>query len=87
MAVTGTILPKLYSNVITEHEQKKKILSHTISIVNKQTQTEDRFFFISNIVSIVKSPSNKTDHNEVNEIRDLLQCSISSEYRQQIRLA
>ena len=29
------------------------------------------------------SPSKKTDHNEVNSIRDLLQCSRSSAYRQQ----
>ena len=37
---------------------------------------------MSNIVSIVTSPSNKTDQNEVNAIRDLLQCSRSSAYRQ-----
>ena len=35
LAVTGTILPKLYANVITRHEQKKKILSHATSIGNK----------------------------------------------------
>ena len=34
-------------------------------------------------MSIVTSPTKKTDHNEVNTIRDLLQCSISSAYRQQ----
>ena len=28
------------------------------------------------------SPTKKTDHNEVHTIRDLLQCSRSSEYRQ-----
>ena len=84
MAVTGTILPKQYANVITRHKQKKKILSHTTSIGNKRQQTEDRkTFVISNIVSIVTSPSNKTDHNEFNAIRDLLQCSRSSAYRQQ----
>ena len=38
---------------------------------------------MSNIVSIVTSPSKKTDHNEVNAIQDLLQCSRSSAYRQQ----
>ena len=38
--------------------------------------------FISNIVSIVTSPTKKTDHNEVHIIRDLLQCSRSSAYRQ-----
>ena len=34
-------------------------------------------------MSIVSSPSKKTDQNEVNAIQDLLQCSRSSEYRQQ----
>ena len=42
MAVTGNILPKRYDNVITRHEQKKKILSHATSIGNKRKQTEDR---------------------------------------------
>ena len=84
VAVTGTILPKRYANVITRQEQKKKILSHATSIGNKQKQTEDRkTFVISNIVSIVSSPSKKTDQNEVNAIQDLLQCSRSSEYHQQ----
>ena len=84
MAVTGTIMPKQYANVITRHEQKKNILSHATSVGNKQKQTEDRkTFVISNIVSIVTSPSKKTDHNEVHKIRDLLQCSRSSAYRQQ----
>ena len=51
MAVTSTILPKRYTNVITRHEQKKTIFSHATSIGNKQEQTEDRkTFFISNIV-------------------------------------
>ena len=35
MAVTGTILPKLYANVITRHKLKKKMLSHATSIGNK----------------------------------------------------
>ena len=62
---------------------KEKILSHATSIGNKRKQTEERnFFVISNIVSIVKSPSKKTDHNEVNVIQDLLQCSRSSAYCQ-----
>ena len=30
MAVTGTILPKRYANVITRHEQKKKIVTCNI---------------------------------------------------------
>ena len=42
MAVTGTILPKRYANVITQHEQNKKILSHVTSIGNKRKLTEDR---------------------------------------------
>ena len=33
-------------------------------------------------MSIVTSPTKKTDHNEVHIIRDLLQCSRSSAYRQ-----
>ena len=83
MAVTGTIFPKQYANVITRHEQKKKMLSHATSIENKRKQTEDRkTFVISNIVSIVTYPSKKTDHNEVNAVQDLLQCIRSSEYRQ-----
>ena len=58
-------------------------MSHATSIGNKKKQTEDRkTFVISNIVSIVTSPSKKTDQNEVNEIQDLLKCSISSAYRQ-----
>ena len=36
-------------------------------------------------MSIVTSPSKKTDQNEVNAIWDLLQCSRSSAYRQQTR--
>ena len=84
MAVTGTILPKRYANVITRHEKNKKRLSHATSIGNKQKQTEDRkTVVISNIVSIVTYPSKKTDHNEVHTIRDLLQCSRSSAYCQQ----
>ena len=86
MAVTGTILPKRYSNIITLHEQKKTILSHATSVGNKRKKTKDRkTFVISNIVSIVTSPSKKTDHNEVHTIRDLLQCSISSAYLQQTK--
>ena len=86
MAVTGTIFPKQYANVITRHEQKKKILSHATYVGNKQKQIEDRkTFFISNIVSIVSSPSKKTDQNEVNAIQDLLKCSRSIAYRQQKR--
>ena len=80
MSVTGTILPKQYANVITQREQKKKILSHATSIGNKRKQTEDRKrFVISNIVFIVTYQSKKTDHNEVNAIQDLLQCSRSDE--------
>ena len=61
-------------------------MSHATSVGNKRKQTEDRkHFFISNIVSIVTSPSKKTDQNEVNAIRDLLQCSRSIEYFQQKR--
>ena len=34
-------------------------------------------------MSIVTSPSKKTDHNEVNTLQDLIQRSRSSAYRQQ----
>ena len=84
MPVTGAIFPKQYADVITWHKQKKKILSHATSVGNKRKQTEDRkTSVISNIVSIVTSPSKKIYQNEVNEIQNLLQCSRSSEYRQQ----
>ena len=85
MEVTGTIWPKQYANVITRHEQKKKYcpMQHLLEIKNKNRR--QNFFVISNIVSIVKSPSNKTDQNEVNAIRELFQCSRSSSYCQQKR--
>ena len=87
MAVTDTIFPKQYANAITRHEQKKTILSHAKSVGNKQKQTEDRkTFFISNIVSIVSSPSKKTHQNEVNSIQDFLQCSRSNAYCQKKQL-
>ena len=87
MAVTVTIFPKRYANVITRHEQKKFVLSHATSVGNKRKQTEDRkCFVISNIVPIVTSPSNKTDKNEVNAIQDLLRCNRSSAYCQQKKL-
>ena len=82
IAVTGTILPKQYANVITQHEQKK--LSHAKSVGNKRKQTEDRkTFVISNIVSIVTCLTKKTNHNEVHTIGYLLQYSRSCVYRQQ----
>ena len=61
---------------------KRKILSHATSVGNKRKQIEDeKHFVISNIVSIVSSPSKKADKNEVHAIKDLLQWSISSAYR------
>ena len=67
-------------------QTKEKILSHATSVGNKRKQTEERkTFVISNIVYIVTSPLKKTDHNEVHIIRDLLQCSRSSAYCQQIK--
>ena len=36
MAVTVTIFPKKYTNAITQHEQKKEILSHATSVGNKR---------------------------------------------------
>ena len=61
----------------------KEIFSNATSVGNKWKQTEDRkTFVISNILSIVSSPSKKAYHNEVNAIKNLLQCSRSSAYRQ-----
>ena len=58
-------------------------MSHATSVGNKIKLTEDRKTFVtSNIVSIVTSPTKKTDHNEVYTIWYLLQCSRSSAYRQ-----
>ena len=86
MAVTGAIFPKQDANEMTRHEQKN-FFSHATSVGNKQKQTEDRqTFVISNIVSIVLSPSKKAHKNEVHSIKDLIQCSISSAYRQKKRL-
>ena len=62
------------------------MLSHATYVGNKRKQTEDRkTFFISNIVSIVTSPSKKTDQNEVNSIQYLIQCSRLSACRKQKR--
>ena len=44
LAVTGTILPKRYANVIIRQEQKKTIFSHATSVGNKRKLTEDRIF-------------------------------------------
>ena len=64
MALTGAILPKIYAGVITRHEQNKTILSHAISVGNKQKQIEHRrTFFMSNILSTVSYPSKKADNN------------------------
>ena len=42
MAVTGTILPKRYANVITRHEQKKKNghMQHLLEINENKQRTE-----------------------------------------------
>ena len=42
MAVTGTILPKRYANVITRHEQKKKYchMQHLLEINENKQRTE-----------------------------------------------
>ena len=43
MAVTGIILPKQYANAITQHEQKKNILSHATSVGdNKNKQKTEK---------------------------------------------
>ena len=81
MPVTGAISPKQYDNAITRNEQKKKYypMQHQ-SEINKNKPKID-FFVVSNIASIVSSPSKKADKNEVHAIKDLLQWSISSAYR------
>ena len=62
-------------------------MSHATSFGNKQKPTEDRkTSVISNIVSIVSSPSKKADQNEVHAIKYLLQCSMASAYRWNKRL-
>ena len=64
-------------------DTNKNKLSHATSVGNKLKQTEDRnFFVVSNIVSILSSTSNKADKNKVHTIKDLIQCSMSSEYCQ-----
>ena len=58
--------------------KKIKILSHETSVGNKRKQIEDeKHFVISNIVSIVSSPSKKSDLKMVHAIKDLIQCSVS----------
>ena len=60
MAATGTIFSKTICQCNYPTRTKEKILSHATSVGNKRKQTEDRnTFFISNIVSIVTSPSKK----------------------------
>ena len=69
---------KKRANAVTLHEQNIRILSHATSVGNKRKQTEDIVtFVISNIVSIVSSPSSTSDQNEVDAIKDLLKCSMS----------
>ena len=82
MAVTSAILPKNMPIQLPDMN-KRKIFSHATSVGNKQKQIEYRnTFFISNIVSIVSSPSEKADQKEVHAIKDLLQFIMSSAYFQ-----
>ena len=53
-------------------------------VINEKIE-DRKTFVVSNIVSIVSSPSKKTDQNEVNSIQDLPQCSRSSANGQQKR--
>ena len=50
------------------------------SVINKKKE-DRKTFFVSNIVSIVSSPSKKAYQNEVHTLKYLLQCSMSSAYR------
>ena len=61
MAVNGAILPK-NTPMQLPNTNKRKQFSHATSVGNKLKQTEDKeTFVIPNIVSIVSSPSNKSD--------------------------
>ena len=54
-------------------------MSHATSVGNKRKQTEDRkYLLMSNIVSIVSSPSRKAHQNEVHDIKEFIQYSMSN---------
>ena len=74
MAVTGAIFSKkCQCNHPTQTNEK--VLYHATPVGNKREKIEDKkIFFIFNIVSIVSSPSKKAYENEVNAIKDLIQC-------------
>ena len=80
MAATGAILPKNMPMQSPNTKKRKEYcpMQHQ-SVINENKQKKE-IFFISNIVSIVSSPSKKAGQNEVNAIKDLLQCSMSSAY-------
>ena len=70
MVVGRRHFAKKSANAITRHEQNKKILSHATSVSNKLKQTEDKnTFVISNIVSVVPSPSKKVDITKFMQLR------------------
>ena len=70
MAVTGAIFPKQYANAINRHEKNEKILSNATSVGDKLKLTEDiNKMFIYNIVSIVSSPSKKSDIKKFTQLR------------------
>ena len=56
MAVTSTIIPKRYANVITQHEQKKKYcpMQHLLEI-NKKNRRQKNFCHIQYYVHCVIS--------------------------------
>ena len=49
-------------------------------VINKNKMEDRKPFIISNSVSFVSYPSNKSDQNEVNTIKNLLQYSTSIAY-------
>ena len=57
-------------------------MQHLLEINENKHKTE-KLLSHPKLLSILTSPSKKTDQNEVNAIWDLLQCSRSSAYRQQ----
>ena len=51
------------------------------SVINKNKQKTEKNVSYPIFVSIVSYPSKKADQNEVCEIKDLLQCIMSSAHR------
>ena len=79
MAVTGAILPTNMPMKFPKWTKEKYFPMQHLPVIDKKNRRRN-VFVISNIVSIVLSPSMKSDQNEVHAIKDLLKCSMSSAY-------